>query len=136
MHTRAGKLFSEKGFWCKEIPQDEDRGENICKTIMFKRRDGEKVAVLIPLQDRVSYKKMKDYFKQDVSPLSVDELRAEGFEPHECAPMLVTCTLIVDPACTDLHHIRTGSGTLGYGIEWHFHDLAKVRDYVILDVRQ
>jgi prolyl-tRNA editing enzyme YbaK/EbsC (Cys-tRNA(Pro) deacylase) len=135
MITRAGKLMADNGLWVREKPQ-EDRGPNVCKTIMFKRKDGQKIAVLIPLNNRVSYKKLKAHYGQDVSPLSADELRAEGFEPHECAPMLMQCELIVDPDCEQFAVIQTGSGTLGYGIEWHFSDLKQLKQYITLDVKE
>jgi prolyl-tRNA editing enzyme YbaK/EbsC (Cys-tRNA(Pro) deacylase) len=135
MLTRAGKLLAEHGFSYREYDQ-EDRNENVCKTIMFKRKDGVKIAALVPFTKRVSYKKLKAHYNQDVSPLSPAELRAEGFEPHECAPMLMKCELLVDPECLEKEPIRTGSGTLGYGIEWHIADLEKIKQYKILDLQE
>lgn len=133
--TRAGKLFAERGFWFNEVPQ-EDRNERVCKTIMFKRKDGVKIAAVVPYLSRVSYKKLKAHAGMDVGPLSPDELRAEGFEPHECAPMLMKCELLVDPQCLEKHPIQTGSGTLGKGIEWHIEDLAKIVNYKVIDIQE
>lgn len=117
------------------MPQ-EDRNDRVCKTIMFKRKDGVKIAAVVPYLSRVSYKKLKAYCGMDVGPLSPDELRAEGFEPHECAPMLMQCELYVDPECLTKHPIQTGSGTLGKGIEWHIEDLAKIKPYTVLDIKE
>lgn len=103
---------------------------------MFKKKTGEKLAAVVPYLSRVSYKKLKTHAGMDVSPLSPDELRAEGFEPHECAPMLMTCELLIDPVCLTKEPIQTGSGTVGFGIEWHIADLEKIRQYVVLDVQQ
>ncbi len=102
---------------------------------MFKRKDGVKIAAVVPFLSRVSYKKLKAHCGMDVGPLSPDELRAEGFEPHECAPMLMTCELFVDPECLTKQPIQTGSGTLGKGIEWHVEDLAKIKHYKVLDIK-
>jgi prolyl-tRNA editing enzyme YbaK/EbsC (Cys-tRNA(Pro) deacylase) len=121
--------------WFSEVPQ-EQRNDRVCKTIIFRRKDGVKIAAVVPYLSRVSYKKMKAHYGMDVSPLSPDELRAEGFEPHECAPMLMTCDLLVDPECTKKEPIQTGSGTVGKGIEWHFSDLAKIRNYTVIDVQE
>lgn len=133
--TRAGKLMAERGFWYREVPQ-EQRNDRVCKTIMFRRKDGVVIAAVVPYLSRVSYKKMKAHYGMDVSPLSGDELRKEGFEPHECCPQLMTCELLVDPACLEKEPIQTGSGTVGKGIEWHIADLKKIRDYSVLDVQE
>jgi prolyl-tRNA editing enzyme YbaK/EbsC (Cys-tRNA(Pro) deacylase) len=131
--TRAGKLLEEHGLWYREFDREEHR-ENVCKTIMFKRRDGGFVAVLVPLAYRVSYKKLKAHYGQDVSPLSPDELRTIGFEPGECAPMLMPCELIVDPSCLVFEIIHSGSGTLGKGVEWNRDDLEKLKPYTLMVV--
>jgi len=133
--TRAGKLMQELGLWYHELLREEDN-DRICKTIMFRRKDGVKLAAVVPFKSRVSYKKMKAYYKMDVSPLSTDELRQEGFEPHECCPQLMKCEMLIDPECTEKEPIQTGSGTAGYGIEWHFSDLKKIREYIVLDVQE
>ena len=67
---------------------------------------------------------------------ATEELRVEGFEPHECAPMLVKCELLVDLECTTKEPIQTGSGTLGYGIVWHIADLAKLKEYTLIDIQE
>ena len=133
--TRAGKLLQERGLWFREVDQN-DRNDRVCKTIMFKRKDGVKIAAVVPYLSRVSYKKLKAHFGMDVAPLSADELRAEGFEPHECAPMLMKCELIVDPECVTKEPIQTGSGTIGWGIEWHFADIATIKNYIVLDIKE
>lgn len=133
--TRAGKLMQERGLWYQEVPQ-EQRSDRVCKTIMFRRKDGVKIAAVVPYLSRVSYKKMKAYYKMDVMPLSADELRAEGFEPHECCPQLMQCEMLVDGECLEKEPIQTGSGTVGKGIEWHIADLKKIRDYIVLDVQE
>jgi prolyl-tRNA editing enzyme YbaK/EbsC (Cys-tRNA(Pro) deacylase) len=124
--TRAGKLLQEHGLWFREVDQD-DRNERVCKTICFKRKDGVIVAAVVPYLSRVSYKKLKSHYGMDVKPLSVDELRGIGFEPHECAPMLMPCEVLVDPECLTKEPIQTGSGTVGYGIEWHVADLTNLK---------
>ena len=133
--SRAGKLMQERGLWYREVPQEE-RNDRVCKTIMFQRKDGLRLAAVVPYLSRVSYKKMKAHYGMDVRPLSPDELRAEGFEPHECAPMLMTCELLLDPACLEKEPIQTGSGTIGLGIEWHIADLASIREYTVIDIQE
>lgn len=128
-------VLAERGFWYREVPQEE-RNDRVCKTIMFKRKDGVRIAAVVPYLSRVSYKKLKAHLGQDVSPLSPDELRQEGFEPHECAPMLMQCDLYVDPECLTKHPIQTGSGTIGKGIEWHVEDLAKIKHYTVLNIKE
>lgn len=130
--TRAGKLLEEKGIHFREISKEE-RGF-VCKTVMFKRKSSKRVAVMLPLHERVSYKKLKAHFGEDCAPLSPDELRAEGFEPGEVAPMLVQCELLVDPSCNRVI-IQTGSGTLEYGLEWRFSDLESLKSYTLVDLR-
>jgi len=130
--SRAGKILASHNLWFREVPQ-EDRNENVCKTICFKRKDGVIIAAVVPYMQRVSYKKLKMHYQMDVQPLSPDELRAIGFEPHECAPMLMTCEVLIDPQCTTKEPIQTGSGTIGYGIEWHFSDLTTIKEYTIFD---
>lgn len=132
--TRAGEMLEKHRLFYKEHHKDGERGF-VCKTVMFKRRNGEKVAVMIPLTERVSYRKLKAYFGEDCAPLSPDELRAEGFEPGEVAPMLVQCELLVDPSC-ERELVHTGSGTLEWGTEWKFSDLQKLKKYILVDVRQ
>jgi prolyl-tRNA editing enzyme YbaK/EbsC (Cys-tRNA(Pro) deacylase) len=133
--TRAGKVLHEHGLWFREHSKDE-RSDHICKTVMFKRKDGTRIAALMPLQFRVSYRKLKEHYKQDVSPLSPEELRAEGFEPGEVAPMLVACELVVDPSCFTQEEVQTGSGHLEYGVTWHIRDLEKMKRFALLDVRE
>lgn len=130
--TRAGKLLAEHNLRFQEV-NAEERNDRVCKTICFKRKDGQLLAALVPYEQRVSYKKLKAYCGMDVGPLSVAELRTIGFEPHECAPMLMPCELIVDPQCLTKNPIQTGSGTLGWGIAWQFADLTTLKEYVILD---
>ncbi len=130
--TRAGKLLAQHGMWYREVPQ-EDRNDRVCKTICFKRKDGIIFAAMVPFLQRVSYKKLKAHYGMDVGPLSPDELRGIGFEPHECAPMLMPCEVLVDPQCTSKEPIQTGSGTIGYGLEWHFTNLAALKEHIIVD---
>jgi prolyl-tRNA editing enzyme YbaK/EbsC (Cys-tRNA(Pro) deacylase) len=133
--TRAGVLLASRGLWFREVPQ-EDRNERVCKTIMFKKKNGERIAAVVPFLSRVSYRKLKAYAGMDVSSLSPRELRAEGFEPHECAPMLMRCELLVDPDCLTKHPIQTGSGTVGFGIEWHVEDLARLTPYTVFELKE
>lgn len=133
--TRAGKLLQENGLWFREVDQD-DRNERVCKTICFKRKDGVIIAAVVPYLSRVSYKKLKAHYGMDVKPLSPDELRGIGFEPHECAPMLMPCEVLMDPECLSKEPIQTGSGTVGYGIEWHVADLVQLKEYVVLDCQE
>jgi hypothetical protein len=41
----------------------------------------------------------------------------------------------MDPECLTKHPIQTGSGTVGKGIEWHIEDLAKFKEYLVLDIK-
>jgi prolyl-tRNA editing enzyme YbaK/EbsC (Cys-tRNA(Pro) deacylase) len=132
-NTRAGEILNKHGFWYKEHHERGDEKGFVCKTVLFRRKDGAHIAAMVPLQSRVSYRKLREHYKQDCAPLSPDELRALGFEPGEVAPMLVDCELVVDPGCAQ-EIIYTGSGTLGWGIEWRFEDLERIRKYTCLDV--
>lgn len=133
--TRAGKLLASHGMWFREVRQ-EDRNDRVCKTICFKRKDGVVIAAVVPFLSRVSYKKLKSHYGMDVAPLSPDELRSIGFEPHECAPMLMECELLIDPECLTKHPIQTGAGSVGHGIEWNIEDLSKIRPFKLLDIQE
>ncbi len=134
-NTRAGKLLQSHGCWFREVPQ-EDRNDRVCKTICFKRKDGTIIAAVVPFLSRVSYKKLKAHYGMDVAPLSPTELRSIGFEPHECAPMLMECELLLDPECLTKKPIQTGAGNVGHGIEWHIEDLEKIRTYTVVDIQE
>lgn len=120
-----------------KFAKEDINPKEICKTIVLKDDEGDKLALLLLGDRRVDFKKARKPIGGKLRIASFDEVKeATGVEPGAVCPLLLQIPLFVDEGGLSRKRINFGSGDHLYGIEIRSRDLAKVVDYKLADVSE
>ncbi len=121
------QLLKTAGFSYTVVPAQQ-KDSHVVKTIVFKKKsDDTPIAVALPLEHRVCYKKLRELVAGPVSALSPDELAQLGWLPGECCPLTINCALFVDESVLKSSEIHTGSGDILFGLRYSVDALQQLR---------
>jgi prolyl-tRNA editing enzyme YbaK/EbsC (Cys-tRNA(Pro) deacylase) len=120
-----------------KFAKEDINPREICKTIVMKDDEGDKLALLLLGNRRVDFKKARETIGGKLRIASFDEVKeATGVEPGAVCPLLLQIPLFVDEAVLSRERINFGSGDHLYGMEIRSRDLSKVVDYKLVDVAE
>jgi len=130
----------EKAFSVKDVieySKDKLDPEEICKTIILKDEKGNKYAIVLLGNHRISFSKAKRFIGSGITILKPEEVKqTTEIEVGAICPILLRMPIFVDKRVFEKEKINFGSGNHLYGLEVFTKDLGKAINFRIVDAAQ
>ena len=116
-----------------EYSEENITVEEICKTILVKRKD-QYYALFLRGADKVDFKKLKTVIGKASIASQEDVFKVVGVKPGAICPLLLDILVLVDRHILELERVNFSSGDHLFGVEMASGDLEHVMVFRLVDI--